>query len=104
METEQVTNLVIGSGGAGKYLAWTLAKSGRLTTMVERKLIDGSCLNIACLPIKNVNHSARVASLVNRAVEFGISTGPVRVEMPRVISRKRKMVDNLIAAHRQHYH
>lgn len=33
--------LIIGSGEAGKYLAWTMAKAGRRTAVVERGLIGG---------------------------------------------------------------
>jgi len=40
-ETENYDNLVIGSGEAGKYLAWSLAKAGQRTVVVERKLIGG---------------------------------------------------------------
>ena len=61
-EIENYEILVIGSGEAGKYLAWTMAKAGHRTAVVERKYIGGSCPNIACLPSKNVIHSAKVAS------------------------------------------
>ena len=64
--------LVIGSGEAGKYLAWTRAKAGKRTAVVERAYIGGSCPNIACLPSKNIIHSAKVAELIERAPEFGI--------------------------------
>ena len=65
-EIEEYEILIIGSGEAGKYLAWTMAKAGRRTAVIERKLIGGSCPNIACLPSKNVIHSAKAASLVGR--------------------------------------
>ena len=42
--------LILGSGEAGKYLAWHMAASGRRTAVVERRWIGGSCPNIACLP------------------------------------------------------
>ena len=42
-EADRYEVLVIGSGKAGKYLAWTLAKHGRRTALVERKMIGGSC-------------------------------------------------------------
>ena len=64
--------LVIGSGEAGKYLAWTMAGEGHRTAVVERKLIGGSCPNIACLPSKNIIHSAKVRSFTMRAAEFGV--------------------------------
>ena len=78
--------LVIGSGEAGKYLAWTMAKAGKRTAVVERALIGGACPNIACLPSKNIIRSAKVAELTRRASEFGIKTGPVEIEMPGVSS------------------
>jgi pyruvate/2-oxoglutarate dehydrogenase complex dihydrolipoamide dehydrogenase (E3) component len=60
--------LVVGSGEAGKYLAWTMAKAGHRTAMVERRWLGGSCPNIACLPSKNLIYSARVASLARRGI------------------------------------
>ena len=53
--------VVLGSGEAGKYLAWTLAKQGRRVAVIERRYVGGSCPNIACLPSKNVIHAAKVA-------------------------------------------
>ncbi|HEX4612035.1 MAG TPA: FAD-dependent oxidoreductase, partial [Urbifossiella sp.] len=48
--------VVLGSGEAGKYLAWTLAARGKRAAVVERRYVGGSCPNIACLPSKNVIH------------------------------------------------
>ena len=95
--------LVIGSGEAGKYLAWTMAKAGKRTAVVERAYIGGSCPNIACLPSKNIIHSAKVAELIERAPEFGMTTGPVGIDMAGVRQRKRKMVEELIAIHLDRY-
>src|SRR5215472_16328726 len=64
--------LVLGSGEAGKWTAWTMADEGHRTAMVERKWLGGSCPNIACLPSKNLIYSARVASLARRGAEFGL--------------------------------
>lgn len=96
MTTEHYPNLVIGGGEAGKYLAWTLARLGQRTVVIERALIGGSCPNIACLPSKNIIYSAKAVSLAGRAAEFGIATGPVKVDMAGVFARKRKMVEALI--------
>jgi pyruvate/2-oxoglutarate dehydrogenase complex dihydrolipoamide dehydrogenase (E3) component len=95
--------LIIGSGEAGKFLAWTMAKAGKRTAVVERKLIGGSCPNIACLPSKNVIHSAKVAEYVRHAAEFGIKTRDVKIEMTGVLERKRKMVAEMVAVHVDHY-
>ena len=103
MKPELYENLVIGSGEAGKYLAWALARSGQGTAVVERSMVGGSCPNVACLPSKNIIHSAKVASLVHRAAEFGISTGPVGLDMEGVFARRGRMVEELIASHHQRY-
>ncbi len=95
--------LIIGSGEAGKYLAWTMAKAGRRTAVVERALIGGSCPNIACLPSKNIIRSAKVADLVRHAADYGVMTGPVTIEMTGVRARKRQMVDGLISLHLEKY-
>jgi pyruvate/2-oxoglutarate dehydrogenase complex dihydrolipoamide dehydrogenase (E3) component len=95
--------LILGSGEAGKYLAWTFAKAKRRVALVERRLIGGSCPNIACLPSKNVVHSARVATLVRRGREFGIGAGELRVDMKGVRQRKRSMVEGLVAIHLERF-
>jgi pyruvate/2-oxoglutarate dehydrogenase complex dihydrolipoamide dehydrogenase (E3) component len=91
--------VILGSGEAGKYLAWTLAKQGRKAAVIERKYIGGSCPNIACLPSKNVVHSAKVASYFSRSEEFGITKDSWKIDMLGVRDRKRRMVDGLVETH-----
>ena len=80
-QPERFEVLILGSGEAGKLLAWHMAGSGRRTAVVERRWIGGSCPNIACLPSKNEIWSARVAHLVHHAAHFGMMTGPVKTDM-----------------------
>src|SRR5882762_2508110 len=91
-DAEKYETLVLGSGEAGKWTAWTMADEGHRTAMVERKWLGGSCPNIACLPNKNVIYSARVASLARRGAEFGLEMDQLRVNMRGVQRRKREMV------------
>lgn len=102
-EIENHEILVIGSGEAGKYLAWTFAKQGKRTALVERKMVGGSCPNIACLPSKNVIHSAKVASLAARGAEFGLEMTSMATDMKGVLRRKQKMVEDLIEVHLGRY-
>ncbi len=95
--------LVLGSGESGKYLAWTMAGAGHRTAVVEQKLIGGSCPNVACLPSKNIIHSAKVKSLAGRASTFGLETGSLETDMRAVQHRKRTMVDDLIKVHLDRY-
>ena len=96
---EEYEVVVLGSGESGKYIAWTQAKKGMRAIVVERKYIGGSCPNIACLPSKNMIHSAKVASYFWRSEEFGITKDNTQIQMPVVRDRKRKMVDGLVQMH-----
>ena len=95
--------LIIGSGEAGKWLAWTMGAQGHRTAVVERKLIGGSCPNIACLPSKNIIHSAKVRSFTRRAAEFGVDLESAKTNMAGVQARKRAMVDGERQAHLDRY-
>jgi pyruvate/2-oxoglutarate dehydrogenase complex dihydrolipoamide dehydrogenase (E3) component len=80
-----------------------MARQGKRAVVIERRYIGGSCPNIACLPSKNIIHTAKVASLVSRSEEFGISKDNVRVNMAIVRERKRAMVNGLIEMHLDNY-
>src|SRR3954447_16414698 len=102
-QPEEYDLVILGSGASGKLLAWTLASQGRRTAVIERRYVGGACPNIACLPSKNIIHSARVASYFRRGAEFGIATGDWTVDMAAVRGRKRTMVDGLVALHLKKY-
>ncbi len=100
---EEYDLVVLGSGEGSKYLAWTLAKQGKHVAVIDRKYIGGSCPNIACLPSKNIIHSAKVASYFRRSEEFGIEKPSFKIDMPAVRNRKRKMVTGLIEVHLENF-
>src|SRR4051794_13094469 len=99
MSTENVQNLIIGSGVAGKLLGWTLASQGQKTAVIERAMVGGSCPNVACLPSKNAIYSAKAASLVHPTKGLGVVTGSPRVDMAGVARRKWHMVNELVEVH-----
>ena len=102
-EPERYDVLVLGSGTGGKLIAWTMAREGKRIASIEREYVGGACPNVACLPSKNIIHTAKVASLFGRHQEFGIETGPIAVNMIGVYARKRKMVEDLIKVHLEQY-
>src|SRR5215813_3138772 len=102
-EIEQYDLVVLGSGKAGKLLAWTLAEEGARVAVIERKYIGGACPNIACLPSKNIIHSAKVASYLRRGKEFGITDLGYTIDMSGVRDRKRRMVTGLNEMYLENY-
>jgi pyruvate/2-oxoglutarate dehydrogenase complex dihydrolipoamide dehydrogenase (E3) component len=100
---EEYDLVILGGGPGGTVAAWTFAAQGQRVAVVERKYIGGSCPNIACLPSKNIIHSAKVASYFRRSREFGIVNGKFSVDMGAVRERKRKMVSGWNGVYLENY-
>ena len=91
--SEKYDAIVVGTGQAGPALAVRLAKAGRKTAIIERKLFGGTCVNVGCVPTKTLVASARAAYLARRAADFGVMiAGAVHVDMARVKARKDAVV------------
>lgn len=103
-QPEEYDLVILGSGVGAKLLAWTFAARGQRVAAIERKYIGGACPNIACLPSKNIIHTAQVARYVRNSAEFGIATEAFSVNMPAVRERKRHMVQGLVDTHLNLYH
>lgn len=84
--------IVIGSGQAGNPLAHRLADQGWTIALIEREHMGGSCINYGCTPTKTMLASAQIAHYARRAAEFGVSVGPVTVDLPKVVERKNGIV------------
>jgi pyruvate/2-oxoglutarate dehydrogenase complex dihydrolipoamide dehydrogenase (E3) component len=89
---EEFDLVILGGGTGGTVAAWTFATQGQRVAVIERKYVGGSCPNIACLPSKNVIHSAKVASYLRRSEELGMTKRDFTVDMRVVRERKRRMV------------
>lgn len=81
MQPEEFDLVVLGGGTGSTVAAWTLAGEGKRVAVVDRKYIGRSCPNIACLPSKNIIHSAKIASYIRRSKEFGISLDGFTIDM-----------------------
>jgi pyruvate/2-oxoglutarate dehydrogenase complex dihydrolipoamide dehydrogenase (E3) component len=100
---EKFDVVVLGSGEAGKYLSWSLGAEGKRVALVERRYVGGSCPNIACLPSKNVVHSAKVAWYARRLKDFGLNAAAPGIDMTGVRNRKRAMVKGLVEVHNKRF-
>jgi pyruvate/2-oxoglutarate dehydrogenase complex dihydrolipoamide dehydrogenase (E3) component len=92
---EEYDVVILGDGTGATLAAWTFAGEGQRVVVLDRKYIGGSCPNIACLPSKNVIHSAKVAEYVRHSEDFGISVGDFSIDMSVVRGRKRRMVTGM---------
>jgi pyruvate/2-oxoglutarate dehydrogenase complex dihydrolipoamide dehydrogenase (E3) component len=94
-QVENFDLLILGGGTGSTIAAWTFAGEGMRVAAIDGKYIGGSCPNIACLPSKNLIHSAKVASYFRRSREFGIAHDGFTIDMSGVRERKRTMVCGL---------
>jgi pyruvate/2-oxoglutarate dehydrogenase complex dihydrolipoamide dehydrogenase (E3) component len=103
MSVEEYDLVILGGGTGSTVAAWTFAASGQGVAVIERRYIGGSCPNIACLPSKNIIHSAKIASYVRRSEAFGIPKREFTVNMRAVRERKRSMVSAWNAVYLDNY-
>jgi pyruvate/2-oxoglutarate dehydrogenase complex dihydrolipoamide dehydrogenase (E3) component len=102
-QPEEFDLVILGGGTGSTVAAWTFAGEGKRVAVVERKYIGGSCPNIACLPSKNIIHSAKVASYFRRSKDFGITYDGFAIDMAGVRERKREMVRGLNDMYMENY-
>jgi pyruvate/2-oxoglutarate dehydrogenase complex dihydrolipoamide dehydrogenase (E3) component len=99
---EDVDLLVVGGGKAGKTLAMDTARAGRRVVMVERGMIGGTCINVACIPTKALVTSARLARRVATAESLGLNLGKLEVDLRLLRSHKEGVVSEMVDLnHRQ---
>jgi pyruvate/2-oxoglutarate dehydrogenase complex dihydrolipoamide dehydrogenase (E3) component len=103
IKTEEYDVVILGGGTGSTIAAWTFAGQGQRVAVIDRKYIGGSCPNIACLPSKNIIHSAKVASYFRDSEQFGITHTGFKVEMRAVRERKRGMVRGLNELYLENY-
>src|SRR3984885_13065671 len=102
-QPEEFDLVILGGGTGSTVAAGTFASEGKRVAVVDRKYIGGACPNIACLPSKNVIHSAKGADYFRRSKEFGIAHEGFMIDMAGVRERKRTMVRGLNEMYLENY-
>ena len=101
-EPERLDVLILGSGQGGKLLAWHMARSGRRTAVVERRMSAAPARTSPACPART-RSGARGSRTWHARSQFGTMTGTVTIDMAKVRQRKRDMVDREVAAHLENY-
>ncbi|MFC4529950.1 dihydrolipoyl dehydrogenase family protein [Sphaerisporangium dianthi] len=99
---DDVDLLVVGGGKGGKTLAMDAARGGRRVAMVERGMIGGTCINVACIPTKSLVTSARLLQRIRRADEVGVRVDKAQADLPLLRAHKEGVVGGMVDLnHRQ---
>src|SRR5574342_167728 len=85
--------IVIGSGRGGYSAAIRAGQYGLKTALIEKdSKLGGTCLHVGCIPTKALLHTAEVWQHFVHADEEGISCESPRLDYPKVIDRKNRIV------------
>ncbi|MBU3701793.1 MAG: FAD-binding protein, partial [Acidimicrobiia bacterium] len=89
--------VVIGGGPAGYAAALYGASAGLSIALVEKGTIGGTCLNVGCIPAKELLETAAVRRAIASAAGFGLRTSEPELDFSVTQSRKQGVIDGLVA-------
>lgn len=95
--------IVIGGGPAGYVAAIRAAQLGLKTACVEKWInkqdkpaLGGTCLNVGCIPSKALLEATELYDTARHQFsDLGINVGEVSLDVPKMIGRKDKVVQEL---------
>src|SRR5688572_17432225 len=91
---ERFDVFVIGGGGTGSEVAFSLARtSGLKVALAERDKLGGECNHYGCVPTKVMLRSAKIAALARDGERFGVRIPEVEVDFEAVRRRARDLID-----------
>jgi dihydrolipoamide dehydrogenase len=88
--------VVIGGGPGGYAAALYGASAGLNIALVEKRWIGGTCLNVGCIPAKELLETAHVYRTISEAASFGINAGEPQIDWAVTQQRKQAVVDELV--------
>lgn len=96
MSQTQHDVIVIGGGPAGYAAALYGAGIGLDVGLVERNVVGGTCLNVGCIPAKELLETASVFRTVGHAGDFGVIAGQPSLNWATTMERKQRIIDQLV--------
>ncbi|HET6952527.1 MAG TPA: dihydrolipoyl dehydrogenase [Acidimicrobiales bacterium] len=88
--------VVIGGGPGGYASALYGASAGLNIALIEKRWIGGTCLNVGCIPAKELLETAHVYRTVSEAAAFGVNAGEPHLDWSVTQQRKQAVVDELV--------
>jgi mercuric reductase len=87
--------VILGSGSAAFAAAIKAADHGAKTAMIERSTLGGTCVNVGCVPSKNLLRAGELRYYDSHREFPGIVPGRTTIEFNRIIEQKNQIVRGL---------
>ena len=90
--------VVVGGGPAGYASALYGASAGLQIALIEKSKLGGTCLNVGCIPAKELLETATVARTVQHAGDFGVTVDvdKMTLDWSKTLTRKQGIIDQLV--------
>ncbi len=88
--------VVIGGGPGGYATALYGASAGLNIAIIERHKLGGTCLNVGCIPAKELLETAATYLHVTEAKDYGINAGEPVLDWSVSLARKDTIVSGLV--------
>lgn len=88
--------VVVGGGPGGYAAALYGAAAGLNIALVEKGRLGGTCLNVGCIPAKELLETAAVFRTVQHAATFGVTTSAPGIDFAVTQTRKQAVIDTLV--------
>src|SRR5437867_1373683 len=87
--------VILGSGSAAFAAALKAADHGAKTAMIERSTIGGTCVNVGCVPSKNLLRAGELGYYDSHREFLGIRPGTTTLDFNKIIEQKNQIVRGL---------
>jgi dihydrolipoamide dehydrogenase len=87
--------IVVGGGPGGYTAAIRLGQLGKHVLCIESDRLGGVCLNLGCMPTKELLHIGEVMHSAHALKEMGVEFGEPKINLTTLNKWKSKMVEDL---------
>lgn len=88
--------VIIGGGPGGYAAALYGASAGLNIALIEKNRIGGTCLNVGCIPAKELLETASIRRAIESAAAFGLTTSEPVLDFSVTQTRKQGVIDGLV--------